>query len=546
MRNLRIFAVLGFALFTAGVARAQPVEEAWVDRYDGVGDGIDGGDRGFSVAYDSQGNIVVGGFSKETQGGTYMAIKYAPDGTRNWVSTATPLGGLGLGWRMTLDNADNVIVVGSAGDFGSDFGIVKYDAAGDPLWSKTYPPGSGAYATFDGVATDGTGAIYAYGNYGATSSLPGDIILVKYAADGTFLWDLVYPSAQAAMIAVGDGGVYLVGAARVAFRDDDLLVLKVTPSGTVDWGQTFGRSGEFAADLGRDLAFDSSGNVVAAGSFSGIFGNPEITTDFAVVRLAPDGTLLSETAYDGPLAAYNEGRRLVLDADDNAIVAGMQTDPTDAGGSYDIQIVKLDPAGNPMWDRTYGGLDTFTDIPYDMAIDHLGGVYIVAETWSKGPIRELLTMKYDAAGTPQWTQLYGGAGFDPTYPAAVAVGPDLRVAVTGYSAGLGPFRDDDAVTLCYTQPGPVGVGDSAAHPLVMGAAPNPFDGSTSLSMSLRQAETVDLTIYDLAGRRVRTLSQGQIPAGDHLLRWDGRDQGGRALAAGVYFARLRAGIGSNP
>ena len=445
----RSLAAMLIALSAAGMAGAQAVEQLWVDRYDGSADGIGGTDRGFAVAFDSQGNTVVGGYSAEIEGGTFLAIKYAPDGTRLWLNASTTVF-QGLGRTMTLDGADNVIMIGSAAPGGDSLGILKLDADGNELWSTTYYQGTRIHSTLPrGVAVDSAGAIYIYGNLEV--GLDTGIVVAKYAADGTFLWDLEYvtPLSFGAGIAASDDAVYLVGNSEVASNDHDLLVLKVTSSGLVDWAQTFGRTAQFAYDIAWDVALDSSGNVVAAGSYSGLFGVPGSSTDFAVVRLTPAGVLLSDVAYDGPLGVFNEGRALALDGQDNAVVAGRQTDPSDPGGSSDIQTVKLDPMGNALWDRTYGGLATFTDIPWDVASDHLGGVYVVGEIFSPGPIREYFTIAYDAAGTLRWDQLYGGPANDPSYGLAVAVSADLRVSVTGYSGEFGPFGDSDVATVSY-------------------------------------------------------------------------------------------------
>ena len=47
-----------------------------------------------------------------------------------------------------------------------------------------------------------------------------------------------------------------------------------------------------------------------------------------------------------------------------------------------------------------------------------------------------------------------------------------------------------------------------------------------------------LEIFDLAGRRLGTLVDGERPAGAQVAAWDGRDDEGRAVAAGIYFVRL--------
>lgn len=72
-------------------------------------------------------------------------------------------------------------------------------------------------------------------------------------------------------------------------------------------------------------------------------------------------------------------------------------------------------------------------------------------------------------------------------------------------------------------------------------SPNPFGPQTDIRFRLAQAGSVSLGIYDAAGRRVRSLADGSMSAGDYSLRWDGTDEAGRSLSAGVYFCRLEAG-----
>ena len=73
--------------------------------------------------------------------------------------------------------------------------------------------------------------------------------------------------------------------------------------------------------------------------------------------------------------------------------------------------------------------------------------------------------------------------------------------------------------------------------------PNPFNPATRLDISLPQPETVILRIHDAAGRLVRELHHGELPAGTHRFVWDGRGRAGAAVASGVYFARLSTAAG---
>ncbi len=71
--------------------------------------------------------------------------------------------------------------------------------------------------------------------------------------------------------------------------------------------------------------------------------------------------------------------------------------------------------------------------------------------------------------------------------------------------------------------------------------PNPFNPSTTIQFSLPQAGPVSLSIYDVNGRRVRTLVDGRADVGRHSVIWDGRDALGREVASGVYLYRLTTG-----
>jgi hypothetical protein len=75
-------------------------------------------------------------------------------------------------------------------------------------------------------------------------------------------------------------------------------------------------------------------------------------------------------------------------------------------------------------------------------------------------------------------------------------------------------------------------------------APNPFRQSAAFAVSLSQTGPVDLAIYAVDGRRVRTVLDGIQEAGEYRVHWDGRDQRGMAAAPGVYFVRLAAGARS--
>jgi Zn-dependent metalloprotease len=73
--------------------------------------------------------------------------------------------------------------------------------------------------------------------------------------------------------------------------------------------------------------------------------------------------------------------------------------------------------------------------------------------------------------------------------------------------------------------------------------PNPAVATTVLSFSLLREGGIDLRIWDVAGRCIRRLAGGRWPAGGHEIVWDGRNDAGERVPAGLYFAGLHAGPG---
>lgn len=104
-----------------------------------------------------------------------------------------------------------------------------------------------------------------------------------------------------------------------------------------------------------------------------------------------------------------------------------------------------------------------------------------------------------------------------------------------YDEPIGPrVNAYGAVTAPVTAVGPVATG--AAR--LSGPWPNPAAATSRLSFELPKEGIADLSIFDASGRRVRVLASGRLAAGIHDVTWDGADENGRDLPAGLYFARL--------
>jgi hypothetical protein len=72
-------------------------------------------------------------------------------------------------------------------------------------------------------------------------------------------------------------------------------------------------------------------------------------------------------------------------------------------------------------------------------------------------------------------------------------------------------------------------------------SPNPFNPTTRIRFTVPEDAKVSLVVYDVAGREVRTLVNGEQPANHYEIEWDAKDNRGEAVSSGVYFYRLQAG-----
>jgi hypothetical protein len=87
---------------------------------------------------------------------------------------------------------------------------------------------------------------------------------------------------------------------------------------------------------------------------------------------------------------------------------------------------------------------------------------------------------------------------------------------------------------------PLGVTEGVPTARLVGNSPNPFQPATTIRFDLVRASLVVLEVFDVAGRKVRTLENSRMEAGRHESSWDGSDDGGLRVSGGVYFYRLTA------
>ncbi|GGB78714.1 hypothetical protein GCM10011325_02810 [Dyadobacter sediminis] len=138
----------------------------------------------------------------------------------------------------------------------------------------------------------------------------------------------------------------------------DYLIIKFSASGAIQWNNTIGGTGQDYCSTIRQTA--DGGYIVAGTSSSGIGFDkteaPKLGTDLWIVKLNANGVVVWDKTIGGPTV-----QSIIQSADGGYIAGGYSN--TNAGGDksenskggYDMWIVKLDPAGSVVWDRTIGG-----------------------------------------------------------------------------------------------------------------------------------------------------------------------------------------------
>jgi hypothetical protein len=141
-------------------------------------------------------------------------------------------------------------------------------------------------------------------------------------------------------------------------------------------------------------------------------------------------------------------------------------------------------------------------------------------------VAQTYTVQFDDTNATPDTDYDGTLTFssgDEALPGATAQ-PDLVVSlhakVNASAVGVAPTARIPTVTRFYPP------------------APNPLDDRTQLRLDLAREARVSLAIYDLAGRRVSTVAEGTLPAGEYHYEWNGRSEQGAMLGSGLYFARV--------
>ncbi|MCX6841185.1 MAG: SBBP repeat-containing protein [candidate division WOR-3 bacterium] len=214
--------------------------------------------------------------------------------------------------------------------------------------------------------------------------------------------------------------------ASAALGDDDTM-----------WTRRYDGQGR-RDDYAKTVLVDQEDNVIVVGTCMGNgSGN-----DVGVVKYDSAGTEMWFATIAGPGASNEEAKGAAVGPNGFIYI----TASTGVYPDFDIMTVKYTAQGTEWWRRTYAGTGGRADVPAGIVVDTLGNSYVTGYTIAAGDSSGWVTMKLsNGNGLPLWTAIRIGG-----LPAAIALGPDNAVYVTGYSA---PEYLEDCATVKYSTDG---------------------------------------------------------------------------------------------
>lgn len=380
----------------------------WSVSYDNV---IHGDDAALSICLDNAGNVIVTG-ETEVSGTPIntdnVTIQYSPTGVQNWVKTYN--NGVGMDDKavcVNADNSGNVYIAGtSANGSDDDMIVIKYDNAGVQLWKKVIDRGDNDKSVR--FVMDANANIYLTGRSKTGSNY--DYYVIKYDQNGTKAWDYFYDyidDDRPADIALdANNAVYITGIsdvnASLIASNYDYTTLKLNPSGSMAWSKSF------AGAAGKDenataIYVDGNGNAYITGTSE----DANNTTDIVSLKYSTTGNLDWITTYLGSGGGDDEGNDLVVDANGNIYVAG-STENTQF--QKDALLLQYKTATTPNYAALYNGLGDNSDNTNALLEDAAGGfLYATGYSVVRGEDRNICTMKLNATtGDTIWTSVVGG------------------------------------------------------------------------------------------------------------------------------------------
>lgn len=265
------------------------------------------------------------------------------------------------------------------GKGGSDYWVVKIDNNGNKMWDKTFG-GVVNEALFTATSTSDGGYLLggfsesdAYADKSENSKGGRDFWVVKLDSQGNKVWDKTIGGAasdQLNSISATNGGWLLFGNSESDISGDksqdskgsnDYWIVKIDSQGNKEWDKTFGGGGEDR--LSNTIAASDGGWLLSGYSESGISGDKSQdskgSTDYWIVKIDNQGNKEWDKTFGGSgddsptITILTPDRGYLLGGISNSNISGDKSE--NSKGDWDQWMVKIDAAGNKVWDKTLGG-----------------------------------------------------------------------------------------------------------------------------------------------------------------------------------------------
>ncbi len=334
-------------------------KKIWVQKYNGPGNGDDYVN---AIAVDSSANVYVTG---ESYGGLsssdYATIKYDKDGNEIWIKRYNgPGNGDDGGKSIAVDSLGDTFVTGYAyggSDLYLDIATVKYSPQGNEEWVRIFCGEKGKGTGFEEgqtVSIDNENNIYVTG-YTSGYSTKCDIVTIKYDTQGNSIWRKQYnglgsqdDSPKASKIDSSNSIVIVgesYGGSNVKLN---AVIIRYLSSGNLNMNRTYNTyyNGDDSANA---IEVDDKHNIYIAGyCYSGV----KKGTDFFTAKYSNQGKLLWQAKYNGPKYGYDEAFSIALNSGGSIYVSGVSYN---SQGEGNFATIKYDARGKEVWVRRYSG-----------------------------------------------------------------------------------------------------------------------------------------------------------------------------------------------
>jgi len=517
-------------------------------------------DAAGDMTIDSEGNlIVVGGVGTENTGTTDIAtLKYSSDGILIWSRFHDENSGNDGANKVVLDENDNIYIIGSADN---NYCTLKYSADGTLLWVNTYDGPQNSLDWGNAIALDSENNVYVTGAAYVANSHP-DIATIKYDSSGSEEWVQLYGcsgmdngSDSGYQIAADiDGNIIVAGESDSWEYADDIVILKYNPDGQTIWEERYTASGGYESQGVKDMILDEAGSIYLVGN-----SNESNYNLFKTLKYASDGQLLWEETHDYPECSYSAGGyALTLDPVGNVIAAGLATyygpdtikrllllKYRQDGIVYtELNLIPDEPS--IQIPQTGGGFSyTFNLSNYNSATSSMD-VWIDVimpdeDIYSPllGPIQ--VDLAVGSTLTRQRDQYVPPNAPPGEYKYIASAGYYLYTIFSSDTIYFEKLGSEDGAAFSpsefYVEPfaGEETIQESkqVSQESCVRITPNPFNPVTTFNIQLPTSGRVNLSIFDIGGRKVATLIDGFRNGGVHQVTFDAT-----GLPSGIYLYKI--------